>query len=131
MDWTMVTRSKKQRMKTVQIFVKVDGSKVIPMEVSLTDDKVEDAMRRTQKDEDAHVTMQGKVPRTREKLKSSGITDGCTIQVTSRTRGGGKHKDKKSKGEKKQGRATGRRDVCDGVRANEVDDGKSEHVTDG
>ena len=34
--WTEVTR--KKRRKTVQIFVKVDGSKVTPMEVSLTDD---------------------------------------------------------------------------------------------
>ena len=41
--WTEVTR--KKRRKTVQIFVKVDGSKVTPMEVSLTDDKVEDVMR--------------------------------------------------------------------------------------
>ena len=37
-----------------------------------------------------------------EKLKSCEVTDGCTIQVMSRMRGGGKHKDKKSKVEKKQ-----------------------------
>ena len=37
----------------IQIFVKVDGFRVTPMEVSLTDDKVEDVMRRIQKDEDA------------------------------------------------------------------------------
>ena len=48
------------------------------------------------------MTMQGKVLKTTDKLKSCGVTDGCTIQVTSRMRGGGKHKDKKSKGEKKQ-----------------------------
>ena len=35
-------------------------------------------------------------------MKSCGVTDGCTIQVTSRMRGGGRHKDKKSKSEKKQ-----------------------------
>ena len=46
------------------------------------------------------MTMQGKVLRRNEKLKSCGVTDGCTIQVTSRMRGGGKHKDKKSKAEK-------------------------------
>ena len=86
----------------VQILVKVNGSKATPMEVNLTDDKVEDVMRRIQKDEDAYVTMQGKVLRTSEKLKSCGVTDGCTIQVTSRMRGGGKHQHKKSKGEKKQ-----------------------------
>ena len=38
----------------------------------------------------------------KRKLKSCEVTDGCTIQVMSRLRGGGKHKDKKSKAEKKQ-----------------------------
>ena len=102
MDWTKVTRSKKQRRKTVQIFVKVNGSKATPVEVSLTDDKVEDVVKQIQKNEDAYVTMQGKVLRTSEGLKSCGVTDGCTIQVTSRIREGGRYKDKKSKGEKKQ-----------------------------
>ena len=92
----------KKRRKTLQIFVNVDGSKVTPMEVSLTDDKVEDVMRQVQKDEDVYVTMHGRMLRRNEKLKSCGVTDGCTIQVTSRPRGGGKHKDKKSKAEKKQ-----------------------------
>ena len=46
--------------------------------------------------------MQGKVLRRDEKLKNCGVSDGCAIQVTSRMRGGGKHKDKKSKVEKKQ-----------------------------
>ena len=80
----------------------VNRSDATPTEVNLTDDKVEDVMRRILKDEDAYVTMPGKVLRTSEKLKSCRVTDGCTIQVTSRVRGGGKHKDKKSKGEKKQ-----------------------------
>ena len=86
----------------VQIFVKVNGSKTSPMEVSLTDDRVEDVMRRIQNDENAYVTLHGRVLKRGEKLKSCGVTDGCTIQVTSRIRGGGKHKDKKSKVEKKQ-----------------------------
>ena len=89
--------TRKKRRKTVQIFVKVDGSRVTPMEVSLSDDKVEDVMRRVQKDEDVYVMMQGKVLRTSEKLKNCGVTDGCTIQVTSRMRGGGRHKVKKRK----------------------------------
>ena len=38
-----------------------------------------------------------------EKLNSCEVTDGCTIQVTSRLRGGGKHKDKRSKANTKQG----------------------------
>ena len=75
------------------------------MEVNLTDDKVEDVMRRIPKDEDAYVTMHGKVLKRSEKLKSCEVTDGCTIQVMSRMRGGGKHKDKKSKVEKKQPQA--------------------------
>ena len=100
--WTVVTRNKRQR-KMAQIFVKVNGSKATPMEVNLTDDKVEDVMRQIQKDEDEYVTMHGKVLRRDEKLKSCEVTDGCTIQVTSRLRGGGKHKDKRSKADTKQG----------------------------
>ena len=60
--WTVVTRNKRQR-KMAQIFVKVNGSKATPMDVNLTDDKVEDVMRQIQKDEDVYVTMQGKVLR--------------------------------------------------------------------
>ena len=101
-DWTVVTRNKRQR-KMAQIFVKVNGSKATPMEVNLTDDKVEDVMRQIQKDEDVYVTMHGKVLRKDEKLKSCEVTDGCTMQVTSRLRGGGKHKDKRSKADTKQG----------------------------
>ena len=100
--WTVVTRSEKQRKRTIQIFVKVDGSKVTPMEVSLTDDKVEDVIRRIPNGEDVYVTMHGRTLKGREKLNSCGVSDGCTIQVMSRMRGGGKHKDRKSKVEKKQ-----------------------------
>ena len=99
--WTVVTRHKRQR-RTIQIFVKVDEGKVTPMEVSLTDGKVEDVMRQVQRDEDVYVTMHGKVLRRNEKLKSCGVTDGCTIQATSRMRGGGRQKDKSSKSEKKR-----------------------------
>ena len=101
MDWTVVTRSK-QKQRRVQIFVKVNGSKASPMEVSLTDDRVEDVMRRIQNDEDAYVTMHGRVLKKGERLKSCGVTDGCIVQVTSRLRGGGKHKDKKGQKERKR-----------------------------
>ena len=87
----------------VQIFVKVDEAKVTPMDVSLTDGKVEDVIRQVQKSEDVYVTMQRKALRRNEKLKSCGVTDGCTIQVTSRMRGGGRHKDKRSKADTKRG----------------------------
>ena len=96
------TLRKKSANRLRRIFVKVDESKVIPMEESLTDGKVEDVMRQIQKDEDVYVTMHGRVLRRNEKLKRCGVTDGCTIQVTSRMRGGGRHKDKRSKSEKKQ-----------------------------
>ena len=98
--WTEVTR--KKRRKTVQVFVKMNGSKATPMEVNLTNDKVEDVLRQVQNDEDVYVTMQGKALRMSDELKSCGVTDGCTIQVTSRLRGGGKHKDKKGQKERKR-----------------------------
>ena len=98
--WTEVTR--KKRRKTVQIFVKVDASNVTPMEVSLSDDKVEDVLRQVQNDEDVYVTMHGRMLKKSERLKSCGVTDGCTVQVTSRLRGGGKHKDKKGQKERKR-----------------------------
>ena len=108
MDWTVVARKKKR--KTVQIFVKVDGSKVTQMEVSLSDDKVEDVIRRVQNDEDAYVTMHGRVLKKGERLKSCGVTDGCIVQVTSRLRGGGKHKDKeRPEGKEASSETTGAR----------------------
>ena len=77
--------------------------KVTPMEVSLTDDKVDDVIRRIPNGEDMYVTMHESVLKKSEKLKSCEVTDGCTIQVTSRMRGGGRHKDKRSKAETKRG----------------------------
>ena len=43
------------------------------------------------------MTMHGRVLKRSEKLKSCGVTDGCATQITSRIRGGGRHKDKKRK----------------------------------
>ena len=82
-DWIVVTRNRRQR-KMIQIFVRVNGSKATPMEVNLTDDSVEDVMRRIQNDEDAYVTLHGRVLKRGEKLKSCEVIDGCTIQVTKR-----------------------------------------------
>ena len=81
----------------VQIFVKMNESRATSMEVSLTDDKVEDVLRQVQNDEDVYVTMHGKMLKRSERLMSCGVTDGCMIQVTSRLRGGGKHKEKKAR----------------------------------
>ena len=91
--WTEVTR--KKRRKTVQMFVKVNGSKATPMEVTTKSKMCEI-------DEDVYVTMHGRMLKKSERLKSCGVTNGCAIQVSSRVRGGGKHKGKKSKVEKKQ-----------------------------
>ena len=43
--WTVVTRSKKQRKRIVQIFVKVDGGKTSVMEME-TSDKVDDIVKK-------------------------------------------------------------------------------------
>ena len=59
-------------------------------------------IKQIQSEEDVYVVLHGRVLKKSEKLKSCAVTDGCMIQVTSRMRGGGKHKDKKSKAEKKQ-----------------------------
>ena len=47
------------------------------------------------------MTMGGRVLRRSEELRSCGVSDGCTIQLTNRMRRGGRHKDKKSKVDKK------------------------------
>ena len=101
MDWIVVRRNIRQRKRTIQIFVKVNESKAFPLDVS-PDDRVNDVIRQIQSDEDAYVTMHGRVLRKSEQLKSCEVTDGCTIQVTSRLRGGGKHKNKRSMTETKR-----------------------------
>ena len=98
--WTEVTRNKRKKM--VQIFVKVDGMKMVAMEVS-PEDNVQKILKTVSgSDQDVYVTSGGRILRRDEKLKSCEVTDGCTVEVTSRTRGGGKHKDKKGKEEKKK-----------------------------
>ena len=103
MGWTMVTRNKKQKRRMFQVFVKMHESKTFPLHVSL-DDTTSDVLRQIQNDEDVYVTMHGRVLKRREKLRSCGVTDGCTMQITSRLRGGGRHKDKRNKAEKNRGR---------------------------
>ena len=49
------------------------------------------------------MTSGGRILKGSDKLKSCEVRDGSTVEVKSRMRGGGKHKDKKSKVEKKQG----------------------------
>ena len=49
------------------------------------------------------MTSGGRILRRSDKRKNCEVRDGSTVEVMSRIRGGGKHKDKKSKVEKKQG----------------------------
>ena len=96
--WTEVTRNKRKKM--VQIFVKVDGGKTSAMEMEMSD-KVDDIVKKIPiGDQDVYVTSGGRILRRSDKLKSCEVRDGSTVEVTSRMRGGGKHKDKKSKVEK-------------------------------
>ena len=97
--WTEVSRKRK---KMVQIFVKVDGGKTSAMEMEMKD-KVGDIVKKIPiSDQDVYVTSGGRILKGSDKLKSCEVRDGSTVEVTSRMRGGGKHKDKKSKVEKKQ-----------------------------
>ena len=99
--WTVVIRNKRQR-KMVQVFVKVDGGKTSTMEVEMSD-RVDDIVKKTPiSDQDVYVTSGGRILRRRDKLESCEVRDGSILEVTSRMRGGGRHKDKKSKSEKKQ-----------------------------
>ena len=85
----------------VQIFVKMNECKVFPLDVS-QDDAINDVIKQIQSDEEVYVTMHGRVLKRNDKLKSCGVSDGCTIQVTNRLHGrGGRHKNKKSKTEMK------------------------------
>ena len=114
MDWTVVRRNKRQKKRTVQIFVKVNESKAFPLDVS-PDDRVNDVTRQIQSDEDVYVTMHGRVLRRGEKLKTCEVADGCTIQVTSRLRGEGTHKNKRSMTETKRDvDESGKKDQQDG-----------------
>ena len=100
--WTVVTRNKRQR-KMVQVFVKVDGGKTSTMEVKMSD-RVDDIVKRTPiSDQDVYVTSGGRTLRRSDKIESCEVRDGSTVEITSRMRGGGRHKDKKNKVEKKQG----------------------------
>ena len=102
-DWVEVRRrTRRKSRKMVQIFVKVDGGKTSVMEME-TSDKVDDIVKKIPiSDQDVYVTSGGRILRRSDKLESCEVRDGSTIQVTSRMRGGGKHKDKKSQKERKR-----------------------------
>ena len=119
LDWVEVKRRIKRRTaqgrreeegkknrKTVQMLVNVEGSKAFPLEVSLTV-MVSDVVRRTPSSarcskRDVYLTSWRRVLRRSEDLRSCGVSDGSAVQVTSRMRSGGTHKDNKSKADKKR-----------------------------
>ena len=67
-------------------------------------DKVSDIVKRSVccSKSDVYVTSGGSVLRRSEELRSCEVGNGSTVEVTSRVRGGGKHKDKKNQAEKKR-----------------------------
>ena len=72
------------------------------MEMEMSD-KVDDIVKKIPiSDQDVYVTSGGRILRRSDKLESCEVRDGSTTRVMSRMRGGGKHKEKKSKVEKKQ-----------------------------
>ena len=109
-DWVEAKRRPKGRMvvewrqeedwkscPTVQIFVKVNGSKTLPLEVSLSD-KVGDIVKRIPSSvccskRDVYVPCEGRVIRRGDELKCCGVRDGSTVQVTSRMLGGRRRKE--------------------------------------
>ena len=91
----------------IQIFVKVDGGKTSAMEMEMSD-KVDDIVKKMKgpiSDQDVYVTSGGRILRRSDKLESCEVRDGSTVEVTSRMRGGGRHKEKRNKAEKKRGRS--------------------------
>ena len=96
------------RSRTIQIFVKVDGTKTVTMEVSLND-KVHDVMKKIMNtasgsDQDLYAKSDGRVLRRSEELGNCGVRDGSTVQIVRRLRGGGKHKDNNRNGSTKKER---------------------------
>ena len=91
---------------TIQLFVKADGMRTVTMEMSPTD-KVHNVVGHilntvSGSDQDVYVTSDGRVLNGNEEVGSRGVRDGSTVQVVSRLRGGGRHKDKQSQTEKMQ-----------------------------
>ena len=80
MDWTLVTRSTKQRRRMVQIFFNADGSRTIMMEMALSD-KVSDIVKRIPTSaccnkSDVYVKCEQKVLRRGEELRRCGLIEG-------------------------------------------------------
>ena len=93
---------KVEESQKVQIYVKVDEIKKVVMDVS-SKDEVQNILNTVSgSDWDVYATCEGRILRKDDEVKSCAVRDGSTVQVTSRMRGGGKHKDKRNKAGKKQ-----------------------------
>ena len=46
---------------------------------------------------DVYMTCEGRVLRQSDELRSSGVDDGCTVQIMNMMRGGGNHRNKKNR----------------------------------
>ena len=69
-------------------------------------DEVDEVMRRIRNnvkssESDVYMTCERRVLRWSDELRSSGVGDGCTVQIMKMMRGGGKHRNKKNRVEKK------------------------------
>ena len=92
---------KVEESQKVQIYAKVDGMKTVVTEMS-PKDEVQKILTVSGGDWHVYATCEGRIPRKDDEMESCGVRDGSTVQVKSRMRGGGRHKDKKSKVEKRQ-----------------------------
>ena len=117
----MVMDASKGSSRTFQIFVKMDDSKTVTMDVEPID-KIGDIVRRSVGGgrQDVYATCEGTVLRRDDELKSCGVRDGSTVQIVSMLRGGGKHKDKKNQSKKKQAKSPKRLELSRGSRRRSV-----------
>ena len=107
----MTERSSKSVDRTIQIFVKVEG-RTLPVEMSPSDQVGDIVARETSSarggGQDMYVMCEGKVFFWKnDELKSCGVLDGSIVQVTSKMRSGGRHKDKEEQsGEEAEGKSS-------------------------
>ena len=101
-DWVEVKRRTRRKSRKIFQIRQGGGGKTSGIEMEMSD-KVDDIVKKIPiSDQDVYVTS-GRILRRSEKLESCEVRDGSAVEVTSRMRGGGKHKDKNGKVEKKQG----------------------------
>ena len=77
-----------------------------------------------------YVVCEGRVLRWSDELRSSGVSDGCTLYVLNVMRGGGKHRNKKNKAEKKPGRGQQEHDEEESIQKSDPVQGQHEPKKD-